>query len=276
MQQRGSIPSRIEREILFRNEASCCVCEKNNVQIHHIDGNHSNNELKNLAVLCVEHHDLASSKSLMTKRLAPLLIKKFKLDWEARISKKREVVRRHTYMDKSEQPFIKFEIKRLVYSLPVFSDKKSTNSTIEQLYNWHLFSQHTRSILKNLGYIRWFLKEIQVSILLNRLWEFFWQFIDPEDVPMNKKDEGDLLIAIELLGDLGKRTIIFGDNPKIFKDFFSAIKQFTEIASQYKKIKLKSVLKKQLIDLKKELSDSKKYPQRKKIIIEIKKNLKNL
>ena len=120
MPKRKSIPPKIEREILFRNEASCCVCGKNNVQIHHIDGNHSNNELRNLAVLCIEHHDQASSKSSMTRRLSPTLIKKFKSDWEARISKKRKIARRYIRTNKEEQSFVRFEIKRLVYSLPAF------------------------------------------------------------------------------------------------------------------------------------------------------------
>jgi len=91
-----SIPPQIKREILFRNEASCCICGKNNVQIHHIDCfNNSNNDLKNLAVLCIEHHDQASSKSSMMRHLTTALVKKFKSDWEVRISKKREIACRY-------------------------------------------------------------------------------------------------------------------------------------------------------------------------------------
>jgi hypothetical protein len=275
MTKRKSIPPQIEREILFRNEASCCICGKNNVQIHHIDGNNSNNDLKNLAVLCVEHHDQASSKSSMTRRLTPALVKKFKSDWEARISKKREIARRYIRTNIEEQSFVRFEIKRLVYSLPAFPDKKNTNAIIEQLYNWHLFSDSTKNILKTIGYIRWFLKETQISILLTRLWEFFWQFVDPKDVPMNKKDEKDLVIAIELIGDLGKQIVIIEENPRLFKDFFFAVKHFEDFANWYKRGALKNAIKKQLAEVKRELIEAKKYPQRKTILAEIERKLKN-
>lgn len=228
-----------------------------------------------MAVLCIEHHDQASSKSLMTRRLSPALIKKFKSDWETRISKKREVARRYIRANKEEQSFIRFEIKRLVYSLPAFPDKKNTNATVEQLYNWHLFSDSTRNILKTIVYIRWFLKEVQISILLTRLWEFFWQFVGPKDVPMNKKDERDLLIAIELIGDFGEQIVLTEENPRLFKDFFFAIEHFEDFANWYKKTSLKDTIKKQLIEVKKELVDAKKYPQRKTILTKIESKLKN-
>ena len=76
MRQRPPIPKQIEREALFRSQSVCCVCQKKGVQVHHIDGNPSNNKLSNLCVLCIEHHAEASSKSTMLKDLSPLLLKK--------------------------------------------------------------------------------------------------------------------------------------------------------------------------------------------------------
>jgi len=227
-------------------------------------------------VLCIEHHDQASSRSSMSRRLTPPLIRKFKLDWEARISKKRLVVRRHLRASKEEQTFIKFEIKRLIYSLPAFPAKRNTDAIIEQLYNWHVFTDSTRNILKNLGYIRWFLKKPQISILLTRLWEFFWQFVGPKDVPIDKDDEKDLLIAIELIGDLGQQIVLIEEDPKLFKDFFFAVRHFNDFASWYKKKSLKNALKKEIIEVKKELLEAKKYPQRKAILIKLGSELKSL
>ncbi|MGO8713397.1 MAG: HNH endonuclease [Rhizomicrobium sp.] len=59
--KRIPIPKRIEREVLFRNQSVCCVCQSSGVQIHHIDDDPSNNELANLCILCVRHHAEASS-----------------------------------------------------------------------------------------------------------------------------------------------------------------------------------------------------------------------
>lgn len=203
-QKRIPIPQKVQREILFRNEACCCVCGKSNIIIHHIDGNNSNNDLNNLAVLCLEHHDLASSKSTTSRKLNPPLVRRFKRDWESRVANRRRVVRSKIVRTKTDQDFIKFEIKRLIFSLPGFPKKEPTNSTLEQLYHWHLFTNVCGEILQNLGYIRWFLKESQVPLVLDRMWEFFWQFVDPKEIPMSKRDEKNISTAIELIGDLGK------------------------------------------------------------------------
>lgn len=262
MKGRKLIPSKIEREILFRNEASCCVCGKNNVQVHHIDGNCSNNNLKNLAVLCIEHHDQASSRSSMTKHLAASLIRKFKSDWEVRISNKRKIIRSHIILKKEDRYLIKFEIKKLIYSLPAFPNKKSTNAIIEQLYTWHTFSDSTKDILKTFSDIHWFLEGPQISIFLRRIWEFFWQFIGPKDVKMDKGDEREILIAIELIGHFGEQLIIMGENSKIFNDFFAAISSFEDFASWYKNKHIKDALKNQLMSVRKKLLEEKKYPQK--------------
>lgn len=259
--KRPHIPQKIQREILFRNEACCCICGKSNVQIHHIDRNNSNNNFNNLAVLCIEHHDAAHSKSSMTSRLSSPLIRQFKKDWEARIARKRQLARRNIIRNKDEQSFIKFEIKKLVYSLPASSDKRSTKSTIDQLYSWHLFTDSIKDILEALSDIRWFLKGSQITLVLDRLWEFFWQFVGPEDVPMSKSDEKNLFIAIELIGNFGQQIIIVEEDPRIFNNLLSAMKNFENVAFWYKKPKLKNLIKEQFTEIKKELLKTKGYPQ---------------
>lgn len=276
MLKRSSIPSKVTREVLFRNEAACCICGKGNVQIHHIDGNHSNNEMKNLAVLCTEHHDQASSRSSMTRRLAPSLVRQFKIDWEKRISRKRQIARSNVAKKKDEKIFINFEIKRLVYSLPAFKDKKSTISILDQLYSWHLFSDSTKNILEAIGYIRWFLNQIQVAIVLDRLWEFFWQFVDPKEVPMEKSDEKEILSAIGLIGDLGKQTIVMGENPRVFINLFYAMKRFEEVASWYKKSSLKQPIKNQFKEIKKELLETKRYPKKQMLLAKLERKIRTL
>lgn len=276
MSKRASIPSRVIREVLYRNEAACCICGKSNVQIHHIDGNNSNNEMKNLAVLCNEHHDQASSRSSMTRRLDASLVRRFKVDWEARISRKRRIARSNVAKKRDEKAFINFEIKRLVYSLPAFSDKKSTISIFGQLYSWHLFSDTTKNILAALGYIRWFLNSIQIVIVLERLWEFFWQFVGPKDVPMNRTDEKELFSAIGLVGDLGVQTIIMGENPRVFDNLFYAMKRFEEVAANYNKPSLKNGIKNQLKKIMKELRGTRGYPKKKALLAKLERRIRAL
>ena len=120
VKQRVAIPKQVEHEVLFRNQNACCVCRKTGVQIHHIDGNPSNNRLSNLCVLCIEHHALASSRSSMTKGLEPRLLRKYKQEWEGFLVRQRKTgvarsVRDDTAADRAR---VRFEIKRIIYSLP--------------------------------------------------------------------------------------------------------------------------------------------------------------
>ena len=82
MKKREKIPPKIESQLLLANRHACCVCQNPHIQIHHIDENPNNNDLSNLAILCIEHHNFASMKGGMTKKLKPNEIKKYKRQWE--------------------------------------------------------------------------------------------------------------------------------------------------------------------------------------------------
>lgn len=71
-------------EILLANRHACCVCQDHKVQIHHIDSDPSNNEIKNLAVLCLKHHDQATMQAGLSSKLNPRDVREYKRTWEAR------------------------------------------------------------------------------------------------------------------------------------------------------------------------------------------------
>jgi hypothetical protein len=211
----------------------------------------------------------------MTRGLTPALIRQFKTDWETRILRKRDSIKRLKQSIK-EDPFVKFEIKRLVFSLPAFKDKKTTESIFEQLYNWHLFSNYTRNIFDALESIHWFLEEEQVMILLDRVYEYFWHLVGPEEVNISKSEQRNILRVIELIGDLGEQTVILQHNPKVFNNFFYTIDKFTEISQWYNLLKIANIIKIELTNVRKELRDTKKYPERRKLIEKINIRIKKL
>ena len=69
-------------EILLLNNHLCCVCGRGGVQIHHINSDSSDNRLENLAVLCLDHHDKATSPKGLSASLKPEEIKTYKERWE--------------------------------------------------------------------------------------------------------------------------------------------------------------------------------------------------
>ena len=52
------------RKIAFRSwDMKCAICEFDKiVAVHHVDGNHSNDDPKNLIPLCPNHHEMTHSK----------------------------------------------------------------------------------------------------------------------------------------------------------------------------------------------------------------------
>jgi hypothetical protein len=56
---RKKVPQSLRRKIVTGSAAVCCVCKTRGVgvNLHHIDGDPSNNDPANLAVICVKDHD---------------------------------------------------------------------------------------------------------------------------------------------------------------------------------------------------------------------------
>ena len=81
--ERISIPTKLSDEVLKQHNRTCCVCRIPNkdVQIHHIDENPSNNEIKNLAVLCLQCHNDTQVSGGFGKKLTSGQVIKFRDEW---------------------------------------------------------------------------------------------------------------------------------------------------------------------------------------------------
>ena len=90
--RRIPIPKNIEAEVLFESDHTCCICRNQslNPQVCHIDNNPANNRKGNLIVLCLNHHDRASSKSTMSKSYTKEELKKYKREWESIVQERRK------------------------------------------------------------------------------------------------------------------------------------------------------------------------------------------
>lgn len=93
MKKRRSIPKYIETQLLYETDSTCCICQKpgRSIQFHHIDGDPSNIDFQNLAVLCHDHHDQASMRSRLSRGLTPGLVRKHMDDWLRRVRSRRAI-----------------------------------------------------------------------------------------------------------------------------------------------------------------------------------------
>lgn len=84
MAARKPIPPNVASAVLLANRHACCVCQKVQVQIHHIDSNPSNNDPANLAVLCLPHHDQATMTIGLSKKMTATAVRTYKDEWETK------------------------------------------------------------------------------------------------------------------------------------------------------------------------------------------------
>jgi hypothetical protein len=87
-------------DIVLRNAGVCCVCKRRGIgiNVHHIDGDHSNNDDGNLAVLCVQEHDAHHRPerypALNHLDLSADAIRQHKTTWEEFVAEARQAAPR--------------------------------------------------------------------------------------------------------------------------------------------------------------------------------------
>lgn len=81
MAPRVDIPEPLRREIMWSTNNRCCVCQTPFFQIHHVDGDASNNDPDNLAPLCPNCHDQADLRRTLSTRLTGDRIKHLRDRW---------------------------------------------------------------------------------------------------------------------------------------------------------------------------------------------------
>ncbi len=85
---------------------------------HHIDGDSSNNDPTNLAVLCHDCHSRVTGTHGLGRKYSSIEVGKYKRDWEFIVRKKRHlIIEPYRKLEKSEVRSTRFEIKRNLYEL---------------------------------------------------------------------------------------------------------------------------------------------------------------
>ena len=91
-EQRPPIPIDNLMKVLFDNRFQCCVCRdpKQSIIVHHIDewAHSRSHNIKNLAVLCLQHHDKAHTRSTLSQNLDAATLRGLKAGWESEVKKR--------------------------------------------------------------------------------------------------------------------------------------------------------------------------------------------
>jgi hypothetical protein len=89
---RVPVPPDVAAKMLFASDYTCCVCRERGrpVQIHHIDGDPSNNAEINLSALCLICHGQTQAKGGFGRKLDAKLINEYRGDWVQRVGIRRD------------------------------------------------------------------------------------------------------------------------------------------------------------------------------------------
>lgn len=255
---RKAIPKPREAEILFLNRHACCICQDKgkDVQIHHIDGDNSNNDITNLAALCLDCHSQVTGMRGLGKSYSPLEVKRYKKEWETIIKRKYALpsISRAKRPSKIERQLFIYEAKSLIYRM---LSAKDTNIALFEtgfgnLWQLSIFEGIQKEIIEHLSFAFTLsaISELNKPIFLARsLPKFFGYLVGPVDVPLLKTDQRDILDAIETLEFAHNLCVDENKKYRILSAIKNALSDFMAIAIKYHNSRIFSKARKVLNEI---------------------------
>ena len=238
MPRRPPIPSSMKAEVLFRNDHICCICriKGKDVQIHHIDDNHNNNHIDNLAVLCLDCHSQVTGRRGLGQSYTPGEVRRYKRAWERKVQEARGV----------HQPNIRYQ-KELISQIDIIvceilaSEKNVSraNELLDVLYELNLWRGNrklTGKIVEGLGHLALMTglgAPRLAPLVAEKLWQLCWHFVGPDDVPMNKQDAGLVLDCVDCLRTLAEFNSMVGHGRKATTTVAEQLENFFEVGLWY-------------------------------------------
>jgi hypothetical protein len=83
--ERVEVPAAIADAVLIASGHRCAVCGSPSIQLHHSNGDRSDNRPENLVVVCLIHHDQAERSGGLVRKLTPTQLRKYKRAWESKV-----------------------------------------------------------------------------------------------------------------------------------------------------------------------------------------------
>lgn len=236
--RRRGIPAQTSDEILFYSSHTCCICRVagRDVQIHHIDGNNWHNDPSNLAVVCLDCHSRVTGTRGLGRAYSQGEVRRYKRVWEQHV---REARGTHQPRVRYKTEFISRVDLIVCEILALRRGSPRAQELLNTLYELHLWRGSPRidgAIINGLGHLA-LMTGISYPQLAGpvaeKLWEMCFHFVGPEDVPMDGRDEQQVLSCVDALDTLAKFNCEFGHGRRAMRDIVKTAANLFEVSLWY-------------------------------------------
>ena len=214
-QRRPKLPPRLEEEVLFRSAHVCCICRVRgkDVQIHHINGQPSDNDSDNLAVLCLDCHSQVTGTRGLGKSYRPGEVRKYKRSWELQVQESRRV---HQPRPRYTKELVS-QIDLLICEIRVLPRTSSRISLLfdllYELYLWRGSRVIATKLLEGMAHLA-LMAGLEGDTVGKHipplLWQLCWHFVGPDRVEMDKYDLGHVMRCLDIMETLAEFNCEFG------------------------------------------------------------------
>lgn len=220
--------------LMFANDHTCCVCRTKgkNVQVHHIDGNTSNNAPENLAVLCLDCHSRVTGTEGLGRAYTPGELGQYKRTWEYMTRVRLVGAEAPTSSSGGEVSYF----DRIVCEILSMDDgDPRIREKLQTLSNLNIVAGCTDDILGALFHLTVMtLSHGQTATMVaNLIPDLFLHLVGPDHVALGPDNERRLKEGVSRLDTIGSFHGEFDKNLEVVRAACDNLYSMAEIASLY-------------------------------------------
>jgi hypothetical protein len=238
MAERIRIPAKVEEQLLFQSDHTCCVCRTKgkDVQIHHIDGEPGNNVAENLAVVCLDCHSLVSGSRGLGKKYKAGEVRRYKRAWEKFVEGTRRIHSPKIGYKKELVSQIDLMVCEILASKNDIRRVRNLLLVLYELRLWRGGSEVNKKIIEGLAHLATMSGLDSNSLggeVAATIYQICWHFAGPHLVSMENAEAKEVLGCIDALNTLFFFTCGHGHRQNNIRKIILSAEQFFQIGLWY-------------------------------------------
>jgi len=206
------------------------------VIIHHIDRNNSNNDLDNLAVLCMDCHSRVTGTRGLGKSFKPGEVKRYKRAWDKQVRDSRKIHKPRIYYKKELVSQVDLIVCEILACSKNRSRQEELLDVLFELHLWRGSREIDSKILEGLSHLAlmgglnsaWL-----TELIAKKTWEMAFHYVGPKEVPMGKAGTTYVLKCLDILECLADFGCGYSRGKQATQAMSRTAENFFELATWY-------------------------------------------